>query len=135
MRKIYDCMRSNVVFGFTLLVTISMVFGTANAAVINVPADYATIQAAVTNAIAGDEIVVASGTYAEGNITINKALTIRGANSGISAVSGTRGAESVLDFSGLVSGFYRFPMAPSLHCHAVLHQSPSTIKTQHRIPC
>jgi hypothetical protein len=54
---------------------------TASAAVINVPADKPTIQAAVTDATAGDTINVAAGTYYEvGQIFIDKDLAIVGAD-------------------------------------------------------
>jgi hypothetical protein len=49
----------------------------ANAATRMVPEDYATIQAAVTAAVAGDTISVASGLYTE-QVLVNKNLTIIG---------------------------------------------------------
>ena len=55
---------------------------------------YGTIQAAINAALAGDTIVVGAGTYNE-QLTIDKALTIVGANAGI-AGTGARGAETVL---------------------------------------
>jgi hypothetical protein len=56
---------------------------------INVPADYATIQAAITAAISGDIIVVAAGSYPEAVTIDNKSLTIQGAGTGSSFISGT----------------------------------------------
>jgi hypothetical protein len=53
-----------------------------NAAVINVPGDQPTIQAAVNAAIPGDTVQVAAGVYTEW-VTINKALTLNGPNAGI----------------------------------------------------
>ena len=60
---------------------------------------YSTIQAAIDGASANDVIEVAAGTYAE-QLTIDKAVTLNGANAGINAVTGTRGDESVIDVSG-----------------------------------
>ena len=55
---------------------------------------YATIQAAVNAAVAGSVINVDAGTYSE-TVTVNKSLTIRGANYGKDA-RGSRGAESIV---------------------------------------
>lgn len=65
---------------------------------------YFTIQAAITAATAGDVIEVAAGTFNE-YLTVNKSLTIKGANAGIhpavgthpTEVVGTRGAETILN--------------------------------------
>ncbi len=64
-----------------------------------VPADFATIQAAINASTAGDVINVAAGNYDE-NLTVSKALTFIGANANI-AGNGSRGPESkVLDTRG-----------------------------------
>jgi hypothetical protein len=66
---------------------------TARAAIINVPADYPTISAAVAAASPGDEIVVAPGTYNE-NVLINKNnLTLR-----------SSGGKAVTTIIGTLSG-------------------------------
>jgi hypothetical protein len=75
--------------------------GFADRAVIQQPngeylvADGMSIQAAVDAAENGNTIVVQSGNFDE-NVTINKAITIMGANAGVSA-TGTRDDESVID--------------------------------------
>jgi hypothetical protein len=58
---------------------------------------FATIQAAINAATAGDTIVVGAGAYNE-NLTIDKALTIVGANGGIAGTD-ARGAETVLSWA------------------------------------
>ena len=55
--------------------------------------DYCTIQSAINAATAGDIINVDAGTFAE-NVTINKALTLNGANA--NAACGSRTAESLI---------------------------------------
>ena len=51
---------------------------TIRAAVINVPADYSTIQTAVDAAASGDEIQIAAGVYTEQVVIANKNLTLSG---------------------------------------------------------
>ncbi|MEP7339088.1 MAG: hypothetical protein ABI977_15235 [Acidobacteriota bacterium] len=59
-----------------------------------------TINGAITLANPGDTISVAPGTYNE-IVLVNKAnLTINGANAGVNACSGTRGAESIVNNTG-----------------------------------
>ncbi len=52
----------------------------------SVPGSYATIQAAITAASAGDIIDIAAGTYTEKNIACTKAVTIQGAGMGSTIV-------------------------------------------------
>lgn len=49
-----------------------------SAAVLHVPADYSTIQAAVDAAASGDEIQIASGVYTNQVVIVNKNLTLSG---------------------------------------------------------
>src|SRR3989344_1209643 len=62
---------------FTIALAIFLV-GFISAAVINVPADQATIQAAVNAAVSGDTINVAAGTYDEQVVIDGKNLTLQG---------------------------------------------------------
>jgi hypothetical protein len=97
-----------------LLLTIALLFAATSAwAVTNryVPCDlntlhvpcYATIQAAIDASSTGDIIIVAAGTYNE-YVTVNKSVTLNGANAGIhpavgtspTDVVGTRGPETIL---------------------------------------
>ena len=58
------------------------------------PGDYTTIQEAVTAAVSGDTIVVGAGTYT-GAVTVDKPLTLLGANAGVHPVVGTHSTETV----------------------------------------
>jgi parallel beta-helix repeat protein len=64
--------------------------------------DFGTIGAALTDAVDGDEIMVAAGTYAEA-LTVTKAVSIIGANAGLSGTDAGRGAESVIDGTIVIS--------------------------------
>jgi len=61
--------------GMTLLAITSPPLG---AAVLNVPADFATIQGAINAARVGDEVVVATGTY-RANLQLRAGIDLRGA--------------------------------------------------------
>lgn len=62
---------------------------TAHAAILDVPAQYSTIQAAINAAVNGDEVVVAPGTYLENINFSGKAITVR--SSGGAAVTTIKG--------------------------------------------
>jgi uncharacterized delta-60 repeat protein len=62
------------------------------------------IQLAVNAAAPGDTVEIAAGTYTD-NVTINKPLTIDGANAGI-AGSATRGAETIVTPTGLQTAVF-----------------------------
>lgn len=65
--------------------------------------DYSTLASAVGAASAGDEVLLAAGTYTE-TVTINKQLAIHGANAGLAAGDAGRGAESIIDGGLLITG-------------------------------
>jgi hypothetical protein len=87
----------------TLLLMFAIAITSFSQITINGSGSYATIQAAINAASSGDIIDVPAGIYDEtptnAIVTINKPLTIRGANSGISAgrYPGVRGPESELN--------------------------------------
>jgi len=56
---------------------------------------YETIQLAVDAATAGDVLLAPAGTYPE-SVTINKAITLNGANAGVNPNTGTRTAETII---------------------------------------
>ncbi len=60
---------------------------------------FTSIQAAINAASSGGTVTVGSGTYNEA-ITINKPLSLVGANVGVDPVTTARGAESIIDATG-----------------------------------
>ncbi len=78
--------------------------GAAAAGTLKVPADFATIQAAVDAAVPGDVIVVSKGVYAENVVVAVGGITLQGKN----AVIDGRYAGNCLDVTGdgvTVTGF------------------------------
>jgi len=63
-----------------LAVTVSCAI--ADAGIINVPAQELSIQAGITAATAGDEVVVAPGIYPESIDLLGKAITVRSSGGG-----------------------------------------------------
>jgi len=105
-----------------LLMAAMVLVGTVvvKAATINVPGDYATIQGAIDNAVGGDTVLVADGTYVENINFLGKDITVRSQNGAattiidghaadttVSFISG-EGAGSVLDGFSVINGFGRF---------------------------
>ena len=85
----------------SILLTVLLISGSgALAATINVPGDYATIQAAINAATAGDEILIAAGTYNE-RPSVNKSLTFVGADE----------ATVIIDAGAATSGSYGFTVS------------------------
>lgn len=74
----------------TIVLLIGITTKPANAATMNVPADYATIQAALAAASDGDTINVASGTYT-GTLVVDKSVAIVGASGAILDGEGNAG--------------------------------------------
>lgn len=72
----------------------------ASADVCSLGCPYTSIQAAINAASSGGTVTVGSGTYNE-KITINKPLSLVGANVGVNPVTSARGAESIIDASGV----------------------------------
>lgn len=78
-----------VLLGLVLLLAIVVASEEGEAAVINVPRDYALIQDAVDRARPGDTIRIDTGTYKE-SVTVDKSLTITGRGRGVTFILGDR---------------------------------------------
>ncbi|MFH1725631.1 MAG: NosD domain-containing protein [Elusimicrobiota bacterium] len=83
------------VLGMTLL---SGAAASASAATLDVPADYATIQAAVDAAQAGDTVLVAPGTYPE-SVALKAGVNLQGSGAEVTTIEGD---------GTLVDGLYGF---------------------------
>lgn len=75
-----DC-RNHVLRPLLAGLFVLVLASSTDAATLNVPANYSTIQAAVNAATPGDTIRVSSGTYYE-HVTVTKRLTLMGVNTG-----------------------------------------------------
>ncbi|MCZ2337605.1 MAG: HYR domain-containing protein [Chitinophagales bacterium] len=88
----------SVIYNYTIIIDNVLNATTSNT--------YATIQAAINAATAGDVIVVCAGTYNE-NVVVNKSLDIRGAQYNVSVLGRTFNGsnESVVQPTGTTSAF------------------------------
>ena len=98
------------VMALVLLLAVLAFTGTASAATIFVPTDYATIQEAVDAASPGDTVFVYNGTYYDGDgVKIEKdRITLQGEDANTTTIHGKWAAEGVVYVSGdfvSVSGF------------------------------
>ena len=99
----------------------------AESAIIYVPDNYLTIQAAVDAASPGDTIIVRDGTYREG-ITINKQLTLRGINGPVidaTANVGTKNGINVRTNGVNIEGFKIINARVGIH---LSHSTNNTLK-------
>jgi hypothetical protein len=85
----------------SLVTALALCAGSAFAAVINVPADQPTIQAAIAAAANGDEIVVAPGTYNEQINFLGKAIVVRSSSGAANTIiSGGGTLSPLVTFAG-----------------------------------
>jgi hypothetical protein len=96
MSRLETCAALGRAVGFFALVLSA---APVSAITIDVPADYATIQAAIVAANDSDEIVVAAGTYNERIDFLGKAITVRSSNGAASTVIDGGAAGRVVTFA------------------------------------
>jgi len=72
---------------FAAIIIVAAVPATLAGAIITVPDDYLTIQAAISAASTGDTVYVRAGTYYE-NVTIDKSLTLQGEDRNTTIING-----------------------------------------------
>ncbi len=94
-----------------ILSTIALVFiftlaaSFAQAATINVPADYTTIQGAIDNAVAGDEILVGPGTYNESPTILTDNITLKSTGGRDVTIINAQGATNALSIGDVTGSF------------------------------
>lgn len=123
-------MNTKIAFEMGIVLAVLVVFtaGVASATTYYVPDNYATIQAAVTAASAGDTIIVRDGFYNE-NVNVNKRLTIESENgSALTTVnasnSGVHVFNVIVDYVN-ISGF-RVTNASTVKGKAGIYLAPNT---------
>jgi parallel beta-helix repeat protein len=72
-----------------------IVYAMAETAVMRVPADYPTIQAAINSANSGDTVLVAPGTY-NGSIAVNKTISLLGEDRATTIIEGGHTSNTIL---------------------------------------
>lgn len=98
MKRIFS-----ILFALVLVLSFSLVTASpVKAAIINVPGDYLTIQAAIDAAAPGDTIVVAAGVYNE-QVNVNKSVTVKGEDWPV--VNGQPSAFLITGAGATVKGF------------------------------
>ena len=92
-----------------LIIIILLCFSTASsihASIINIPADYSTIQEGINVALSHDIIMVAGGTYKE-NIVINKDIELMGADTDTTIIDGSgTGTVVSIGSAGVTVGYF-----------------------------
>src|SRR5438093_8574236 len=81
-----------------IVLVMTVAIRSAEAAIIHVPADQPTIQAAINSAGAGDTVLVAPGTYVENINFLGKAITVTSAGGPTVTVIDGNQADSVATF-------------------------------------
>jgi len=76
MKKSLVCTLTPLLLLSLLSVSFNVMYVVADPQVIRVPGDYPTMQEAINAASPGDTIIVSSGLYAEGQINVNKSLSL-----------------------------------------------------------
>lgn len=99
-------MKSVYLYGMICAVVICQFFtnGLAHAAIINVPADFVTIQAAVDSATPGDTVKVSAGAYFE-TVIMKDNVNLEGAGSGVTSILSTAGFAVQASNNATLSGF------------------------------